>query len=179
MTQKTWSFYLVAALREDIAACEAELELLRGSLRYRVGGWLLEALPLGRRTFVIFFRVLRFYVKRTAGGAPQAKRLPSSLPAAFSGSSDVVVFGWENPEGWVDDEVWGTTDADGTAERLDASVSQGVLVIRQVDQRILRRVARLRRKGWRVVYEPNEKVKEANPALVAYALGHVDEYREL
>jgi len=174
--KQDWSSYLIEVLREDVVSCEAEIQALRSGLRFRVGGWILEALPPGPKTIGVFLRLLRLYLKRRGG--PPATTHEDKAPGLDDAArrASVVVFGSGMPDS--DEDVWQTEDADLVARRLDLGGDGAVLVIRTPAQQVLRRLVRAQQAGWHVIWYPESESLEADPALVAYARAHADECRE-
>ncbi len=169
-----WHSLLIDASREEIAAHEAELHALQGSARYRVGGWLLGVWPPSVRTAGVLLQLLRHFFRRRARRSRNATlRSPGKTPQAAVQASTIIfgpaVPGADNAEG-----VWACGDPRLVARRLDMPGRAGTLIIRTVDQQILRRVGRLRYLGWRVHWLPARRQDEADPALLAYARAHTD-----
>ncbi|WP_024849591.1 MULTISPECIES: hypothetical protein [unclassified Aminobacter] len=174
----SWETFLVEVLREEVASREAELDALRASLRYRVGSWALEAFPPGWGTVIFFSRLLRLFLRR------RTQKPSGAISGRHRGQSEaqhhanIVVFGRNVPACYAKDDVWQTKNADLIAHRLDMKGSvPGILVVRQVSEKILRRVERARRDHWHVIWYPEETSSTFDPALVAYILAHADEVR--
>jgi len=166
--------YLIEILREEVASREAELDALRGSLHYRVGGWALGAFPPGRGTIVFFARLLRLFLQRRRKGASPTVTARGNNAAMLDAST--IVFGRSVPSNFGSDSVLHTDDPTLIAERLDKQDGKpGVLVIRTLSEAVLRRVARARRHGWRVVWHPEDDDSMLDPALAAYMRAQADE----
>jgi hypothetical protein len=172
------SSYLVEALREDVTSLEAELEMLRASLRYRVGELVLQMavspMRSGVRTLRRLARLLIGARRRAvgSGGAPLARDLPDAAIKAR-----VVVLGQSLPDSHgLGRELWMTEDVDAVCGMIDAGVVGDRLVLRQAVPALLRRLERARVTGWRVLWWP-EPESDQLPALAAYARAHCDESR--
>lgn len=175
--QPVWYGYLLEVMRETLASSEAELQLLRNSLRYRLGESLLEAFPLGPKTILVFIRLLRFYFKRSM----ENRAAPSNLRSRFAESdikSRVIVFGSTVPDGFRQRGIRLTNDPEFVCHKLDLGQPCGTLVIRRPVQEILRRLTRARNAGWYVVWCPEADASEQFSAFAAYARAHVDECQE-
>ena len=175
-SEPVWQNYLVQVLREDLSSCEAELQLLRNSLRYRVGGWMLEALPFGPKTIAVIFRLLKLYAKRLildgrTGSAPSGFAKQSEV----DGLSNFVVFGHSVPSGMPEKGVWKTDDPHLICRRLDSSERCGTLVLRFPAQQVLRRLERARLAGWHVVWCPEVANFDGAVSMTRYASTHADE----
>ena len=178
--QAGWDIFLVEILREEIASRDAELDALRGSLRFQVGSWALEAFPPGRGTIVFFVRLLRLFLRRrTKRPVAAASNNHPGLNAMMTKAS-VVVFGHSIPPDIKADNIWLTQDADLVANRLDMKAGEpGLLIIRSLSEKILRRLERARRARWRVVWQPEDETSALDPALAAYIHAHVDDMQDM
>lgn len=167
--------YLVEVLNAELASKESELESLRDSLRYRLGGWMLEAFPLGVNTIVILFRLIGAYFKRRNNHAVKVSVHSVRALNDIARKARLIVFGDSMPSGFDKEMVWQTSDAELLAKRLDILDNVSTLVIRSPSHQILRRLSRLRYCGWRTIWCPESEEAIADPALHAYAISHVDE----
>lgn len=171
-------FYLLDIAREEAASKEAELHSLRNSLRYRVGGWVLEALPPGRRTLVVLWRIINLYLARLRGRATAKNDEANLVLPAEALQTTVLMFGASLPEtaGKVDG-VWITENAKLMALRLDSGSTANTLILRRPSSVVVRRIARAKLKGTKIIWWP-EIPADLNPALVAHIQAHADECRD-
>lgn len=172
--------YLLEATREDVASREAELQAVRSSLRYRVGGWVLEAMPLGRNTFLAFAKLVKVYFRRRADASASV----SSCLAAINLDeqkllSPVVVLGGGCPATVNAEGAWYTDDAEAVAKRLDLDRKVGTLVLRRPNVEVLRRLERSRQAGWHVIWCPEVEESVHLEPLIAYTKAHVDQCLEV
>lgn len=179
--QLDWDVYLVEVLRGEVASREAEIEALRASLRFKVGGWVLEAFPPSRQTIALPVRLLRLFLRRRN---PQLLQHTASEAAPFSAemsSASTIVLGRNIPHPLEQENanIWHTQDETLVARRLDMKGSvPGLLVLRGLSEQILRRLERARQTGWRVIWHPEAEPAALDPALEAYIRAHVDEIRD-
>ncbi len=169
--------YLLDIAREEAASKEAELHSLRNSLRYRVGGWMLEVLPPGRRTFVILWRLGKLYYthlrgRRTLGNSSANISLPEEALC-----STILVFGSAIPDEVASiSGLWHTDSTKLMALRLDSGGRVTTLILRKPACEVLRRLARVKLDGTKVIWWP-EASADFDPALVAHVRAHADECR--
>lgn len=162
---------------QEAASKEAELQSLRNSLRYRVGGWMLEAFPLGRSTLVAAWRLIRLYVALRHGRGAANKLLAQLALPEESLRASTLVLGTAVPVAIQGaDNLWHTTSAELMALRLDSGASAETLIVRVPDGMALRRIARARLQGTKVIWWP-ESSTVADPALISYIRTHADECR--
>ena len=178
LNEKMKAKVLRDVLHEELMSRDAELEAIRNSLRYRVGGWVLEALPLGPNTILACIKLLKLYFKRISKDSPDIT-IPKSENTILM--SPVVVFGRESPKGVEWEDVWCTLDATLVGERLDREGAAGTLVLRNANVQVLRRLQRSRNLGWYVIWYPEEKesVSMNLKALTDYAKAHADKCIEV
>ena len=174
--QKDWNFYVLNVLREEILSRESELEALRNSLRFRVGGWVLEALPFGRNTFLVFFKLVKIFFKRRAAIRPVAasNHAVDHIDRNYL-LYDTIVFGDESPSVFRAESSLCTQEASVVARVLDTRREPGSLVIRRPDIEIARRLERSRKNGWHVIWCPEEGCPANLDPLIAYLKAHVDQ----
>lgn len=169
--------YLLDIAREEAASKEAELQSLRNSLRYRVGGWVLEAFPPGRRTLVVLWRLARLCIARMRGRATAARASANLVLPEEALKSETLIHGSTVPEEMAGSgAVWRTDNAGLMALRLDAGPAATTLVVRRPSGEVLRRIARAKLDGTKVIWWLEDST-EAEPALVAYARAHAHECR--
>lgn len=170
--RRNWHAYLVKVLEEEVASRETEIAGLRKSVRYRLGGLVLEAFPPGPRTITVLFRLFRFYLKRRRTGRTAAPSVKKALPIEAMHIS-TIVFGEIVPERVEAKDVWVTDLPDHFARRLDKAGPVGTLIIRQAHPGVLRCLERARLGGWRVEWSP-EFPRDVEPAMAAYVRAHAD-----
>lgn len=164
--------FLNEALLEDLASREAELQDLRNSLRFRVGGIVLEAFPPSLRSFRAVWKLMRMYRSRP-GKKEQIER--GSLPN-HAWRENVVTFGSSHLLDATEIDGWICEDENLVVQRLDFG-EKGTLVIRRPTSMLARRLARVKLQGWRIVWWP-ENASDFDPALVEYIAGKADEIRK-
>jgi hypothetical protein len=176
--ERNFQSYLLDIAREDAASKEAELHSLRNSLRYRVGGWALEAFPPGRRTFVVLWRLARLCTARMRGRGASGKPGGNLVLSEGALSSSTLVFGTALPTRMCDSgAAWRTDNAQLMALRLDSGAFAKTLIVRVPDGMVLRRIARAKLQGTKVVWWP-ESSTGADSALISYIRTHADECRD-
>lgn len=170
--------YLLDIAREEAASKEAELHSLRNSLRYRVGGWVLEALPPGRRTLVVLWRIINLYLVRLRGRATAEIDAANLVLPVEALQTKTLMFGATLPEkaGKVDG-VWSTENAKLMALRLDSGSAANTLILRRPSSVVVRRIARAKLQGTKIIWWP-EISADLNPALVAHIRAQADECRD-
>jgi hypothetical protein len=178
-TRGDWQGYLIEALKEDLNSREAEIASIRNSLRYRVGGWVLEAWPPGPRTLVIIARMLVAFVRlKSRNGGNTGATVTSSPSVASAGRTvKALIFGYDVPEGYASDFNVCLDDPAALMVLLDSDLPAGTLVLRLSDQAITRRVERLRLNGWRVVWWPEGPCTVEESPQAQYLSAHADECR--
>jgi len=93
--------------------------------------------------------------------------------------ASTIVFGRSVPANVRGDSVFQTEDPALVAGRLDRNDGKaGLLIIRTLSEAVVRRVARARRHGWRVVWHPERVCDELDPALAAYMKAQADEIHQ-
>lgn len=179
--QPDWGAYLVEVMRGEVASRDAEIEALRASLRYKVGGWVLEAFPPSRQTAALPVKLLRLFLRRRYPRLPQHTAKEVAPFSAGMRSASTIVLGRNIPHllQQKNADLWHTQDEALVARRLDMKGSvPGLLVLRCLSEQILRRLERARQTGWRVIWQPEVESSELDPALEAYVRAHVDEIRD-
>lgn len=170
--------YLLDIAREEATSIETELHSLRNSLRYRVGGWMLEAFPPGGRTLVVLWRLVGLSLARlrgrgVAGNAGRDLVLPEVALQRMT-----LVLGPALPEEVaITDGIWRTDNAELMARRLDSGAPANTLILRLPASPLLRRLERAKLAGTKVIWWPEASV-DFEPALVNYVRGHADECRD-
>jgi hypothetical protein len=170
--------YLIDIAREEAASKEAELQSLHNSLRYRVGGWVLEGFPPGWRTFVVLWRLTRLGIARMRNRDVTAKASANLVLPEEALKSATLIHGATVPVEIADTgAVWRTDNSRLMALRLDAGPTANTLVVRLPAGEVLRRIARAKLDGTKVIWWPEDSA-DVEPALVAYARAHAHECRE-
>ncbi len=170
---------LIDALRADLSAREEEVRDLRDSARYRAGGWLLAAWPPGRETLRLLPRLLRLFwgKSRRARKKPSIRKILNTSDA-IGVPSVLVLAPAEQSVLSLEAETWQTDDAVLLARRLDDAETPGTLILCRQEPEILKRLARLRLKGWQVFWRSTDDEQQDDPALCAYMQAHALEYLE-
>ena len=169
---------LLEIARQEAASKEAEIQTLRSSLRYRVGGWMLEASPPGIRTLAVFWRLFLLYVALRRGQKPANKAAREPALSAVALRSSVLVLGTSVPaELQCLDRLWHTEDPKLMALRLDSGAIATTIIVRRSCSEVLRRIARVKLQGAEVLWWP-EASPNIDPALIAYIRSHADECRD-
>lgn len=173
------SYMTELLLHEEIRSLEAELERIRGSMRYRVGGIILtELMPLGRHSFSAISKLVRLYMSRRRLWGSETPPGGSIRNDFCTIHSNVIVYGSKvSGNGEELDRSYATQDAHAIARHLDAATVAGTLIIRRTDPVILRRMDRLRIAGWKLVWWPENSASN-DPAYMSYVRSHCDEIRE-
>lgn len=171
-----WNSYLVQLLRADLASKEAEVASLRSSLRYRLGGWLIEAWPLSRRTLVNIIRLLIVFSR--FNGRNRGTRRETQAPnlrAIAGADTPVLIFGEQALGDYCRRSIFCSDDPVVLIQLLDKERPPGTLVVKLANEAIVRRLSRLRLNGWRVVWQPEGGINAIDAHLVAYLESHADE----
>lgn len=167
---------LIEVLRAEVDAARAETDVVRASLRYRLGDLLLQALPISWGAWRVFPRVLFLYrtYRRSYVEKKPAGRVKSSATSSTAIDCNCLIVstapvGVEHKPG-----VHCVTDPAAALERLDAApLSQ--LVLRKVDESIVRRLWRLKLQGCHIVWWPESL--EAHLPIERYVRVLADECR--
>jgi hypothetical protein len=169
--------YLIHALCAEVASKEAEVQAVRRSLRYRIGEFAIEAWPPSYRTLAIIVRISYALLRRKVRNLDIRLNDKASIPQfPLNGCrSSILVFGCQAPSTLENGDVFSQSDPGSLSYVLDSGRAPGTLVIRIVDQAIVRRISRLRLEGWKVVWLPENECDERDAALVAYLKTHVDD----
>ena len=176
--ERNFQSYLLDIAREEAASKEAELHSLRSSLRYRVGGWMLEALPPGLRTLVVIWRMTKLYLVRLHSRGTAKKREANLMLPVEALQTTTLMLGAALPEAVAFvDNVWRTENAKLMALRLDSGPTANTLILRRPASEVARRIARTKLDGTRVIWWP-EALGDPNPALVAHIRAQADECRD-
>jgi hypothetical protein len=168
-----YTCYLNELLREEIESMQADAQALRNSLRYRVGGVVLEAFPPSLQSFPALWRLVRLYRQRSSRSVNQptvSSSVSVALPEEALSATHLMLAsaGAPIPGGWV------TEHPHQLALRLDRGPAVAELTLRKAAVPVTRRLARLKAQGGRLVWWPEPGVAH-NPALVAYIEAHADE----
>jgi hypothetical protein len=170
--------YLLNIALEESASKEAELQSLRNSLRYRVGGWILEAFPPGRRTAGVLWRLIRLCCAWRRGKWSDTSARENLVLPVEARRSTTLVFGYTVPsELETERMLWRTNDPEFMARRLDSGAPANTLILRLPASPLLRRLERAKLAGTKVIWWPEASV-DFEPALVNYVRGHADECRD-
>lgn len=174
-----WQGYLIEALKEDLNSREAEIDSIRNSLRYRVGGWVLEAWPPSHRTLFIMARMLVAFIRLKKRSNVGTRKSVNSTGSVVSTGQDVefVVFGRRVPEVYQGTHTICSGDPVALMALLDSDMRAGTLILRLADQALTRRVERLRLSGWRIVWWPEGAETGQMSPQVQYLAAHADECR--
>lgn len=170
--EKVCADYLIEALREEVISRESEIEAIRKSLRFKVGGFFLEAAPLSFNSISIFLTLLRLYF-RTKGRYKRESVLrsaPSDSDSSEGGA--VLVFGRECPSLIEHRDSICFENAKYISVLIDSGFRDQTLVLRNTDQEILRRLKRAQMLGWHIIWCPHRG--EEAPARASYVRAHAD-----
>lgn len=158
--------YLVWLLQEEAAQSRVELDSIRNSLRYRAGSLLVDMFPLSRRSFAALKSLLRLLIQHSGASFFRSQASPKVPEAALL--ADTLVLLGSAP---VADEIhagkWVTNDAAQLAIVMDTIQHPRLLVLQQLDQIVLRRLARWQMLGGRVVWQPLPS-GDYSPVLLGY-----------
>lgn len=170
--------FLLDIAREEAASKEAELQSLRNSLRYRVGGWILEAFPPGLRTFFVLWRLTKLYLIRLHGRGTTGKPRSNLVLSVEALQATTLMLGATLPDevGNIDG-FWSTENAELMALRLDSGPIAHTLILRRPSCSVLRRIARVKLGGAKVIWWPEVSV-DPGTALVAHIRTHADQCRD-
>lgn len=170
--------YLVDIAREEAASKEAEVQSLRNSLRYRIGGWVLEAFPPGRRTLVVLWRLATLYFARLRGRLVAGKHVEHLTLPEKALRSTTLVLGSAIPEEFGSNHgLWQTENSRLMALRLDSIEAATTLILCEPSKEVLRRLARARLDGTKVIWWPKTSA-DLDPALVSYIRANANECRD-
>lgn len=174
-----WREYLIQALKEDLNSREAEISAIRASLRYRVGGWVLEAWPPRFRSIVVLARIVVTFLRlrRNVNTSKVTHSNSQVVVGMESRSADTVVFGTQIPEVLKGEDIVCSDDLSILIAILDSDRPAGTLVLRLASPAITRRIQRLRFKGWNVFWWPEKRDVCTDTAQQNYIASHSDEYR--
>lgn len=175
---KEWDKYLIEVMRENVLSLEAELEAVRNSVRFKIGGWVMQALPPGIQTVRLVWKLGIYYLRgKKRASAEKTKNEISCSP--FNGhmiQKPIIVFGTDLPKVYNNYKVWFERDANLIAEFLDTCDFVGVLVLNKTDHRLLRRIERIRNLGWKIIWYPTRCQKgRGYVGRVAYVCSHADQ----
>lgn len=142
--------YLNELLREEIESVQADAQALRNSLRYRVGGVVLEAFPPSLHSFPALWRLVRLYRQRSSRLVNQptvSSSVPVTLPEEALSATHLMLAstGASTPGGWV------TEHPHQLALRLDRGPAVAELTLRKAEVPVIRRLARLKALGVKIV----------------------------
>lgn len=160
-----WQSYLIEALREDLKSRESEITALRNSLRYRLGGWVLEAWPPGYRTVVVAarFAVALIRLRKGAKKSGSGRSLRHWDENQSRCGHEVLVFGKQCPDSWSAYKALCLDNASEVAAYLDSSSKPSTLIVTRSNQAIARRIERLKLEGWSVFWHRNPSESCTDP----------------
>lgn len=147
--------YLIRLLKEEAAQSQAEVRNIQNSLRYRVGSLLVEALSPSRRSFHALLSLLKLFIAQSRGGG--AKRAASArvvVPDVALTAKKLMLVSPLHASEPVGSGIWATTDAIQLAVVMDATNTPGTVLLQQLDQAVLRRLARWQVLGGRIEWQP-------------------------
>lgn len=171
-----WEAFLIEALREEIATREAELDALRSSVRFRLGGMILESFPPNRRALSAIGGIFRLALRRRDARANKSPAKTADASDIRFGEAAVIVFGYTIPSSIANMDAVKTDSADIIGALLDEPHQEPrTLVMRILSEKIIRRVERARLAGWRVVWCPENGESDIDDALSSYVQAHVDD----
>lgn len=165
--------YLIRLLQEEAAQSNAEVENIRNSLRYRVGGLLVEAFPPSLRSFTAIRGLLRLFIQQTRSGRSSAAVSTSVVSETTLMANTFVFAASASVVDRLQAGVWATTDAAQLAAAMDYVRHPGTLVLQQLDQAVLRRLGRWQALGGLIEWQPLPGEQYA-PALLGYLQALVD-----
>lgn len=171
--------YLVRLLKEEVAQSQAQVRNIQGSLRYRAGSLLMEALSPSRRSFHALLSLLKLFFTQSRGRV--AKRAASTslvVPDVARCSKKLMLVSplYAGPP--VGSGVWATPDAAQLALVMDATTTPGTILLQQLDQAVLRRLARWQAMGGRIEWQPVPGTVYS-PILLGYLQSLLDNPVEL
>lgn len=167
--------YLIELLQQEVQEAQQEVTKLRGSLRYRLGDTLLQALPLSWRSLRILPGLWRLARQRGGAGGSAASSSSLKLPLAAVEAGHLLLGAAPAASG-SSAGAWVTEDAELMALRLRADAPIASLTLRCLSVSVVRQLARLQQSGCRIIWCPDPGTHHA-PELVAYVVGLADECR--
>lgn len=168
-----YNFHLIRLLQEEAESAREDAMAVRNSVRYRIGGLVIQALPPSIQSFRILKQLFMLFLNRRSSN-------PSAEHAADSHSVKSKVSKWvfssfkgEDEEGL---DVWVTSNYQLLAEHADKTDGPKIFVLRELSTAVVRRIARLQLQGWHIVWHPQPHT-EYDAAMLDYVLSIANECR--
>lgn len=171
---KNHNQYLIRLLQEEAAQAQAEVRSIRNSLRYRAGSLLVEAFPPSRRSFSAVRALLRLFIEQARSGRTKGVGVATAMVPKAALVADLLVLAPSSgTAGPPPNGAWVTTDATHLAAVMDAIQAPGTVLLQQLDQVVLRRLARWQALGGRVSWQPLPD-QVYSPVLLGYLKSLLD-----
>lgn len=149
------------------------MESMRNSLRYLAGSLLVEMLPPSRRSLGALRALLRLFVEQARGNSLKGAASSIVVPEAAL-LADILLLGAPaNTSTQHQGGVWVTTDTAQFAAVMDAIQKPGMLILQQLDQVVLRRLARWQALGGLIEWQPLPG-EQYSPTLLGYLQSLLD-----
>lgn len=159
--------YLIRLLQEEVAQSHAELQKIRSSVRYRAGSLLVEMFPPTRHTFSTLRCLLRLLFNQARDGGARTVATSNPLPESALVAETLVFSCPSRLPKKSQPSFWFTTDAVQLAAVMDEFRRPGKLVLQQLDEAVLRRLARWQLQGGSIEWQPSPE-QVHSPAMLGY-----------
>lgn len=169
-----YNIYLIRLLQEEAESARIEVSAIRNSLRYRVGGFAVQAFPPSLRSLRPLSQLIRLFLLRRKDAQPV--KAVSSLSLVVNMQAPLWMLSSAHELDSENTSVWITDNVGLLVQCADKTTETKTLVLRVLSTAVLQRIARLQLQGWHIIWDPQLDV-EHDAAMTAYIVSSANEYR--
>lgn len=170
-----YNSYLIRLLQEEVESARADASAVRNSVRYRVGGLVIQALPPSVKSLRALRQLIQLLLARRKSSPITGSAALITADLAVNNQAPKWVLSLANDNDGGNAGIWVTNNAQLLAEHADKTAEPKILVLRELSTVVVRRIARLQLQGWHIVWHPQPHT-EYDAAMLGYVVSIADEY---